>query len=62
VTLVGGDVRVRDPGAAFVRFQMAALEAFPCGLEMWVATPTSARCAGITGKHRRVPVEGVAAA
>jgi len=59
---LNGDVRVRDPGPAFVRFQMAAIEALPSGLEMWVATPASAGRVGIAGKNRRVPVEGVAAA
>jgi len=62
VTFVGGHVRVRNPRAAFVWFQVAAIEALPRGLKVGLAAPASPGGVRITGNNGCVPVEGVAAA
>ena len=62
VTFVGGHVRVCNPCAAFVWFQVAAIEALPRGLKVGLAAPASPGGIRITGNNGCVPVEGVAAA
>lgn len=62
MTFVGGDRLMYDPRAAFVRFKMATIEAFPRGLKMGLAPAAPARRRGIAGNNRRMPIEGVTAA